>query len=115
MIWWGAAEQGRRDAFGVCEEGVVGVEVDGRVRDVDRSKRLVKLPLRFDHFGGLARERGEVCVHGDNGGTKPDIGAHREECRENPEGRRRGEEEEQHGGGSAEECEREEQRLPRRR
>ena len=92
MIGRGIAEQGRRDGhgFGVCEQGVVGVEIDGRrgrgKDSVTRPGRLVEFPLRFDHLGRVARERGEVGIHGDDGSAKTDVGAYRKEGGEEPEG-----------------------------
>ena len=82
------------------------VVVDGAV-----GAGLVELLLRLDHLGGLAREGGEVCVHGDDGRAKADVGAHRKDGGENPEGRGRGEEEEEHGGGGARERKGEEEWL----
>lgn len=90
VIWCGrGAEQGCRDGFGVCQERrVVDVEIDGRAHRC--IGRLVEFVFGSDHLGGFARERGEVSVHGDDGGAKANVSAHRKDCREEPEGRGRG-------------------------
>ena len=118
VIARGITKQGRRDGhgFGVCEQGVIGVEMDGRRGQgkggITRLGRLVEFLLRFDHLGRVSRERGEVGVHGDDGSAKTDVGVYHKESGEEPEGRGRGEEEED-GGGSAQMCEGEEQWVRR--
>jgi hypothetical protein len=108
VIGRGGAEKGCGDGFGLRNEGVVVVDGGGR---------LVELRLRFEHLGGLACERGEVCVHGDDGRAKADVGAYRKGGTENPEGRLGGrrDEEKEHGGARAQVCKGEEEWLAGRR
>ena len=105
VIGRGDTEKGCGDGFVVRKEGVVAVGIDGG------GGRLVEFRLRFDHLGRFAREGGEVCVHGNDGRAKADIGAYRKCGRENPKGRCRRNEEEEHGGGSAHVCKGEEEWL----
>ena len=66
MIERGIAKQGRRDShrFGICKQGTVGVDIDGRhgwgKDGVVRLRRLVKFLLCFNHLRKVMHKGGEV-------------------------------------------------------
>ena len=60
---------------GGCERCRLGVWVFRiEITEQGSGGRIVGLVLSFDHFGGFSRKRGEVCVHGDHGSAKADVG-----------------------------------------
>lgn len=82
---------------GVVQLSRIDEPIHRLTREVESSFRIFHRLMSSQDLRIVPSHLGEIGIETDDGGTKADVGAHREESTEGPEGGGRGEEEERDG------------------